>query len=210
MNERRIPEVVIRRLPKYLRRLQELEEEGVLRVSSLQLSHQMGLNASQIRQDLNLFGGFGQQGYGYLVTNLKESIADILGLEQGKKMIIIGAGNMGISLASYKGFIKKGFNIVKMFDVNPNIIGKSYRGIEVLAMEKLKDYCMENAIDVGIITTPKEHAQGVADILMEAKVKGIWNFSPADINAKDIIVEDVRLSDSLYVLNYKMNNNYID
>lgn len=210
MTNRRVPEVVIRRLPKYYSKLLELEQEGVVRISSLQLSQQMGLNASQIRQDLNYFGGFGQQGYGYMVESLKSSIAEILGLFEGKNMVIVGCGNIGTALARYSDFRKSGFNVMMMFDCNPELWGTDIEGIQIAGVDKLEPFCQSLHIDIGVICTPKDQAQQIADIFVRCGVDGIWNFAPVDIRAEDTVVEDVRLSDSLYVLNYKIDNHVLD
>ena len=204
------PEVVIRRLPKYYTQLIELESEGVQRISSLQLSKRMGLNASQIRQDLNYFGGFGQQGYGYPVDNLKEKIAQILGLYENKKMVIIGAGNLGRAIAQYGNFVKSGFETVALFDTDSSMIGKKIDGISVFDVEELADFCDQNCVHIGIICTPKAAAQQVADTLDAAGVPGIWNFAPCDLQVNEAVIEDVRLSDSLFVLNYKTEHGIFD
>lgn len=210
MLSRRVPEAVIRRLPRYYSKLSELEAQGVVRISSMQLSQKMGLNASQIRQDLNFFGGFGQQGYGYMVENLRSNLSEILGLFQSKTMVIVGCGNIGMALAAYQGFKETGFNIVKIFDKNPEIIGQTISGLCVEDVEKLGEYLAGNKVDIGVLAVPGMYAQEVANVFIENGVKGIWNFAPVDIEAENVVIEDVRLNDSLYALNYKMINEIYD
>lgn len=207
---RRVPEAVIRRLPRYYAKLGELETQGVIRISSMQLSQKIGFNASQIRQDLNYFGGFGQQGYGYMVDSLRENIGEILGLYIGKKMVVIGCGNIGAALAKYNNFVKYGFEIVRMFDKDSELEGKSINGIPIQDIDSLSDFLESNQIDIGIIAVPAGQAQKIADILVANNIKGIWNFAPVDIIAQDVVIEDVRLSDSLFALNYKILNEIYD
>ena len=210
MINKRVPEAVIRRLPKYYIKLCELESQGVIRISSLQLSQQMGLNASQIRQDLNYFGGFGQQGYGYMVDNLRKNLGEILGLHEETQMVIVGCGHIGLGLARYEGFHNRGFKIVKMFDTNEKIIGTTINGIEICDVHTLKDFLEKESIDIGVIAVPKSKAQKIADIFIECNVKGIWNFAPCDISAPNAVVEDVRLDNSLLALKYKIINEIYD
>lgn len=202
----KVSEAVIRRLPKYYRYLKEMEKNGIQRISSRELSDRMGLTASQIRQDFNCFGGFGQQGYGYHVSELCGEIRKILGLNKEYNVIIAGAGNLGQALANYVGFEKEGFNIMAMFDVNPRLVGMSIRGIQIYDIDTMKDYIIENNIQVGIICAPKYQAQDIADDMVKCHVRSIWNFAPIDVEApEDVAVENVHLSDSLYTLSYKMN-----
>lgn len=210
MISRRVPEAVIRRLPKYYSKLCELEDQGVIRISSMQLSQKMGLNASQIRQDLNYFGGFGQQGYGYMVDSLKSNLANILGLFDNRKMVIVGCGNIGSALVNYNAFASSGFCIVSIFDIDEKIIGTQINGIPVSDINQLEVFLQNNKVDIGVISVPGEMAQKVADIFTKNGVKGIWNFAPVDIEAADAAIEDVRLNDSLYVLNYKIINEIHD
>jgi len=206
MAKSRISDAVIRRLPKYYRYLTELEKNDIQRVSSQQLSQRMGLTASQIRQDFNCFGGFGQQGYGYNVSELKNEIKKILGLQKEYNVIIVGAGNLGQALANYAGFDKEGFHIKAAFDINPRLVGMSIRGVEVLDIDELCSYTRENRIDLAIIATPKSKAQEIADQLIKCGIKGIWNFAPIDVEATEgVAVENVHLSETLYVLTYRMN-----
>lgn len=200
---RNVSITVIRRLPKYYRYLAELLEKDVTRISSSELSKLVGFTASQIRQDLNNFGGFGQQGYGYNVEELFTEVGKILGLDRKYKTIIVGAGNLGQAIANYKGFEDSGFELYALFDKKTELIGKEIRNIKVKDSETMTDYIKENNIEIGIITAPKEAAQHAADELVKAGVRGLWNFAPIDlIVPEDIIVEDVRLNESLYTLSY--------
>ena len=203
MKEEKISEAVVRRLPKYYRYLEDLEQKGIERISSRKMSDDLNLNASQIRRDLNCFGGFGQQGYGYQVIKLKEEIKKILGLGKKYNAVIIGAGNIGQALINYLGFEKEGYIITALFDVNDKIIGKEIHGKKVYAMSSLPKYLTENQTDIGFIATPKEVAQQAANTLMKSGVKAIWNFAPVDVAVqKGVKIENVHLSDSLYVICY--------
>ena len=198
MEEREISQAVIRRLPRYYRYLGELIEENVERISSNELSRRMKVTASQIRQDLNNFGGFGQQGYGYNVRYLYSEIAKILGLDTDHNMVIIGAGNLGQALANYASFEKRGFILKGMFDVNPRLKGISIRGVEIRMMDELKEFIIENEIDIAVLTIPKAKAREVAALLAENGVRAIWNFAHTDLNLpENVIVENVHLSESL-------------
>lgn len=204
-----VSEAVMRRMPKYYRYLTDLENSGVERVSSKELSQRMGLTASQIRQDFNCFGGFGQQGYGYNVSELRQEIHKILGLIKKYHTIVVGAGNLGQALANYTGFEKEGFIIKGLFDINPRLIGMSIRGIPVYDIDELEKFIKENQIDIAAICTPREKAQEVADRLIRSGVKGLWNFAAIDIVVpQDVIVESVHLSDSLYTLSFRMSGDY--
>jgi len=199
---------VIRRLPKYYRYLGELIDKDVTRISSHELSKITGFTASQIRQDLNNFGGFGQQGYGYNVEDLHKQLGKILGLERVYNTILVGAGNLGQAVANYKGFEDSGFRVIAMFDKNPKIIGLKIRGIEVLDIDFVESFINEHNVEIGIITTPKEQAQGVADIFVKCGIHGIWNFAPSDIKVPDdVIVENVYLNESLFTLSYLLKEN---
>lgn len=207
MKEEKISEAVVRRLPKYYRYLDDLEQKGIERISSRKMSDDLNLNASQIRRDLNCFGGFGQQGYGYQVTKLKEEIKKILGLGKKYSAVIIGAGNIGQALINYLGFEREGYTITALFDVNEKIIGKEIHGKKIYAMSSLPEYLAENHADIGFIATPKEVAQQAANTLMKFGVKAIWNFAPIDVAVpKDVKIENVHLSDSLYVLCYRIHD----
>lgn len=184
-------------------------EKGINRISSQELSDMTGFTASQIRQDLNNFGGFGQQGYGYNVEDLYNQLRKILGLETMYHAVIGGAGNLGQAIANFKGFEDAGFKVVSLFDRNPNIVGLKIRDIEVRDSNTMIDYIKEHEIDIGIITTPKESAQRLADQYVSAGVKGIWNFAPIDLDVpEDVIVENVRLNESLFILSYFLKREY--
>lgn len=206
MDERSISKAVIGRLPRYYRYLGELLEEGVERISSNELSTKMRVTASQIRQDLNNFGGFGQQGYGYNVPYLYAEIGKILGLDRVHHMIIIGAGNLGQALANYVKFEKRGFKIVGVFDVNPVLKGISIRGNEIRMMEELPEFLKENDVQIATLTLPKANAEETANILVKNGIKAIWNFAHLDLDVpEDVIVENVHLSESLMRLSYNLN-----
>jgi len=194
---------VIRRLPKYYRYLTELKEKGISRISSQELSVLTGFTASQIRQDFNNFGGFGQQGYGYNVEDLHRELKRILGLDTEYNAVIVGAGNLGQAIANYKGFEDAGFKVLSLFDRNPKVIGLKIRDIEIRDIETIDSFIKENNVQIGIITTPKESAQAVADIYVKNNIKGIWNFAPTDLVIPDnVVVENVRLNESLFILSY--------
>lgn len=208
--EKEISQAVIRRMPRYYRYLGELLDDGVERISSNDLSNRMKVTASQIRQDLNNFGGFGQQGYGYNVQYLYDEIGKILGLNQQHNIIIIGAGNLGQALANYVKFEKLGFKIVALFDVNPELKGKAVRDIPILMLNELDDYCANNHVDIAALTMPKSKADTIAQKLVDLGVKAIWNFAHVDLdieNNEDVVVESVHLSDSLMQLSYNIVKN---
>ena len=206
MDEKSISKAVIRRLPRYYRYLGELLEEGVERISSNELSSKMHVTASQIRQDLNNFGGFGQQGYGYNVPYLYAEIGKILGLDRTHHIIIIGAGNLGQALANYVKFEKRGFKVVGIFDINPVLKGISIRGNEIRMMDELPEFLRENDVQIATLTLPKAYAEETANLLVENGIKAIWNFAHLDLAVpEDVIVENVHLSESLMRLSYNMN-----
>lgn len=206
MEEREISRAVIGRLPRYYRYLGELLDAGVERISSNDLSKKMSVTASQIRQDLNNFGGFGQQGYGYNVKYLYTEIGKILGLNKQHNIIIIGAGNLGQALANYASFEKSGFILKGLFDVNSRLEGVTIRGIPIRMMDELKDFVKHNDIEIAALTIPKSKAIEVADLLVEYGIKGIWNFAHTDLKLPDdVIVESVHLSDSLMKLSYNIS-----
>lgn len=208
LEEREISRAVIRRLPRYYRYLGELLENGVERISSNDLSKRMKVTASQIRQDLNNFGGFGQQGYGYNVKYLYTEIGKILGLEEDHNIIIIGAGNLGQALANYAAFENRGFILKGIFDVNPRLQGVSIRGVPIRMMDDLKAFVQnnDNEIDIAVLTIPKEKAIEVANMLVENGVRAIWNFAHTDLNLPDnVVVENVHLSESLMQLSYNIS-----
>ena len=205
MESRGISKAVIGRLPRYYRYLGELNEAGVERISSSDLSKKMHVTASQIRQDLYNFGGFGQQGYGYNVKYLRTEIGKILGLDQSHNMVIIGAGNLGQALANYASFARNGFILKGIFDVNPELKGKVIRDIPIRMMDELETVLQEENIDIAALTIPKTKAVEVSDILVRNGIKAIWNFAHTDLNLpKDVIVESVHLSDSLMKLSYNI------
>ena len=206
MDEKSISKAVIRRLPRYYRYLGELLEEGVERISSNELSSKMHVTASQIRQDLNNFGGFGQQGYGYNVPYLYAEIGKILGLDRTHHNIIIGAGNLGQALANYVKFEKRGFKVVGIFDINPVLKGISIRGNEIRMMDELPEFLRENDVQIATLTLPKAYAEETANLLVENGIKAIWNFAHLDLAVpEDVIVENVHLSESLMRLSYNLN-----
>ena len=203
--EKEISQAVISRLPRYFRYLEELRLSGVERVSSQELSKLMKVTASQIRQDFNNFGGFGQQGYGYNVEFLYQEIAKILGLDRKHNFIIIGAGNLGRALGNYLNFERRGFLFKGMFDQNPDLIGTTVRGTTVMPMEELEDFIRNNDIEIAVLTIPKTGAVSVADRLASCNIRGIWNFAHVDLNLPGTIqVENVHLSDSLMKLSYNL------
>lgn len=203
--EKNVPEVVARRLPRYYRYLGDLIEQGVTRISSRALSEKMKVTASQIRQDLNCFGGFGQQGYGYNVYELHEKIGEILGLNNHYRIVIIGAGNVGRAVANYGGFRRRGFIIEAIFDIDPELIGGEINSIPILDIRSLREYCAEHSPHIAAIAVPRSAAQAVVDVLEECGIMGIWNFSHVDFDC-GIPVETVHMSDSLMTLSYRINN----
>ncbi len=206
MEEKEISQAVIGRLPRYFRYLGELKDEGIERVSSQELSDIMQVTASQIRQDLNNFGGFGQQGYGYNVEFLYEEIGRILGIDRKHNLIIIGAGNLGQALANYMNFERRGFLCKGIFDNNPKLYGRKIRGIEVQPMEAMERFVPDNNIDIAVLTIPKGEAAGIAKELIRYGIKGIWNFAHVDLKVPEgVQVENVHLSDSLMKLSYNIS-----
>ena len=206
MEAKQISKAVIKRLPRYYRYLGELLEDNVERISSNDLSKKMRVTASQIRQDLNNFGGFGQQGYGYNVKYLYTEIGKILGLDTVHPMIIVGAGNLGQALANYVEFEKRGFKLVGIFDVNPVLESIAVRGIEIQMISDLPFFLKENNVEIAILTLPKNKAIDMADILIENGIKAIWNFAHVDLDTPDgVIVENVHLSESLMTLSYNLS-----
>jgi len=203
MKDNKISMAVIRRLPKYHRYLSQLIDRDVHRISSKELSKIIGFSASQIRQDLNNFGGFGQQGYGYNVEALYQEIGKILGLDREYKTIIVGAGNLGQALANYTNFTRFGYKLYKMFDLNPRLIGLKINDVEVLDVDLLGDYVKENDIDIAYVCTNRASAQNIADILCDNGIKGIWNFTPVDLQLKEgVVAENIHLIENLFTLSY--------
>ena len=206
MDNINISQAVIKRLPRYYRYLGELADEGVDRISSGALSDLMKVTASQIRQDLNHFGGFGQQGYGYNVKNLYDEIGKILGLDKNHKLVVIGAGHLGQALSNYVNFERRGFHIRGIFDQDPELVGKRIRGVAVSPMEELEDFIRSEDIDIAVLTIPKTSAVAVAKILVRCNIKAIWNFAHVDLEVPDdVIVENVHLSESLMTLSYNLS-----
>lgn len=205
MGNKNISMAVIRRLPKYYRYLGDLLDRDIQRISSKELSDIIGFTASQIRQDLNNFGGFGQQGYGYNVDALHQEIGKILGLDTKYNAVLIGAGNLGQAIANYSGFRKAGFEIKALFDANPRMIGLKIRDFEILYSEDIEEFIKENEVDIAIMCIPKKGSQELADRLVNAGIKGIWNFVPVDLDVPEsVIVENVNLTESLFTLSYLM------
>ncbi|MFZ5985625.1 MAG: redox-sensing transcriptional repressor Rex [Bacillota bacterium] len=203
--DKKISIAVIKRLPRYYRYLSDLLKLGITRISSKELSARMGITASQIRQDLNCFGGFGQQGYGYNVEYLYKEIGNILGVNDRFKVVIIGAGNMGQALANYTNFEKRGFDLIGIFDVNPDLIGKKIRSVEIYNLDNIDQFVKDKGVDIAILCVPYEQTPAVADRIARLGVKGLWNFSPMDLQLPyDVIIENVHLSDSLMVLGYRL------
>lgn len=207
-NNTHISNAIIRRLPRYRRYLNELRSKGITKISSSEFSALLGYTASQIRQDLNTFGGFGQQGYGYNVDKLFDEISAILGLDREYRTVVIGFGNLGKAIANYTYYYKVGFNIVGIFDIDENIIGTTTNDIPIKDFKELEQFTKDNSIDIGIICVNRESAQEVADVLVCSGIKGIWNFAPIDINIPDeVAIENVHLSESLQSLAFLIKNN---
>ncbi|MBI6873879.1 redox-sensing transcriptional repressor Rex [Clostridium aciditolerans] len=205
--KKNISMAVIKRLPKYHRYLAELMRNDVDRISSKELSEKIGFTASQIRQDLNCFGDFGQQGYGYNVGELYNQISGILGLTKEYKTVIVGAGNIGQAIANYSQFEKLGFTLDGIFDINPKLMGLKIRDIEIQDIDYLGDYLKENPTDIGIICVPNNNAQKICETFVKNGVKGIWNFAPIDLVVPETVkVENVHLSDSLLTLSCLLND----
>lgn len=199
---------VIRRLPRYHRYLGDLIRAGKMRISSKELASMMGVTASQIRQDLNCFGGFGQQGYGYNVKYLHGKIGELLGTTEGYRAVIIGAGNLGRALAATHMFDRRGVTRAAMFDTNQALVGTEIYGIPVYHVDSLAYFCQEHKIDIAVLTVPKEAAKSVTDILVKVGIKGIWNFANMELTVEDenVVVENIHLGDSLMALCYEVKN----
>ena len=201
-----VSDSVVRRLPRYYRYLSELERAGVERTSSQALATQLGSTASQIRQDLNCFGDFGQQGYGYNVKELYSQIGSILGLDRGYEAALVGAGNIGQAVSNYSRFENLGVKITAIFDANPKLIGMKIRNVEIMDIDDMESVLHEHKIDIGIICVPRKNAQSVADELIKGGIRAIWNFAPVDLIVPDYVkVENVHLSESLMTLIYLLN-----
>ena len=201
----RVSDAVVRRLPMYYRHLRDLEKAGVVRISSQELGERMNLTPSQIRQDINCFGGFGRQGYGYKVTELKGHIGEILGLDQQHRLIILGAGNIGCAVAQYPTFSREGFKTIALFDTQENKVGRSLGDIPVKHMDTLEEFIRDNVVDIAVLALPKRNAQNALERLYLSGVRAIWNFAPIDlVHPEDMLVVNVHLSDSLQQLSYRM------
>lgn len=209
MQEKGISLAVIQRLPRYYRYLGELLENDVIRISSKELSEKMNVTASQIRQDLNNFGGFGQQGYGYNVEHLYAEIGKIIGLDKSYNLIIIGAGNVGQALANYTDFERIGFVVKGIFDVNPRLEGVSIRGTQIRMLDDLEEFLKDNIVNIAVLTIPKLKAPQIAKDLVALGIKAIWNFAPIDLQLpSDVIVENVHLAESLMKLSYNLKTTH--
>lgn len=205
--KKNISMAVIKRLPKYHRYLQEMINNDIDRISSKELSEKIGFTASQIRQDLNCFGDFGQQGYGYKVKDLYNEISAILGLNKQYNTVIVGAGNIGQAIANYTKFDKVGFNLIGIFDANPKMLGIKIKDIAIEDIDELPRFLNRNQVDIGIICVPRISAQKICDSFVKNGVKAVWNFAPIDLNVpNDVTVENVHLSESLFTLVYLLNN----
>lgn len=204
MKKSKVSNNVIRRMPRYLRKMDELIQAGVNRISSFELGQQLGLTPSQIRQDFSCFGEFGQQGYGYNVTLLREQIAAVLGIDRGFSAILIGVGHIGHALMDNFCFSEWGFQLRRAFDVNPDIVGKEFGGVQVSHMDELEEYLRQNKVDVAVLTVPREAAISVTELLTANGIKAIWNFTNVELTEPDssILVENVHFSDSLLSLSY--------
>jgi redox-sensing transcriptional repressor len=204
---RYVSDAVIRRLPGYYRHLRELEAAGVAHISSQQLGRRMQCTASQIRQDISSFGSFGRQGYGYDVTDLKNHIAQILGIDQEHHLVIIGAGNIGRAIASYPAFLQSGFTAAGIFDADPSKVGQTVGGLTVMNISELASFSKNKKIDIGVLAVPASAAQKALDLLVSNGILAIWNFAPTDlVYGSNVTLVNVHLSESLQVLSYRMKN----
>lgn len=206
VSQKKISDAIIRRLPRYYKQLCDLEVAGVDHISSQLLGEKLEVKASQIRQDLNSFGGFGQQGYGYPVSELKNRIAKILHIDKRWKVVIIGAGNIGRALSSYGEFGKEGFEILALFDSNPSLIGKRCCNLEILDVKNLAEYIKTNGIDIMALTVPQKAVKELMMVAEKSEVGAVWNFSPADVFSPKVVVENIHLTDSLMALSYHLGN----
>ena len=199
---------VIKRLPRYFRYLRELIRNGQMRISSSELSELMNVTASQIRQDLNCFGGFGQQGYGYNVKYLYSKISEILGVEENYRAVIIGAGHLGLALVGSPMFTKRGVTLTALFDTDSSLVGTEYNGLKILSVSELESYISENQINIAVLTLPRAYAKETAEKLKSIGIKGIWNFTniELDFSDSDTVVQNVHIGDSLMQLTYRINS----
>ena len=206
-SESTVSAAVIKRLPRYFRYLRMLLNENKLRISSNDLAELMGVTASQIRQDLNCFGGFGQQGYGYNVTYLYGKISEILGVHENYQAIIIGAGRLGQALAASPVFTKRGVEVCALFDVSPEVIGKEIDGRPVLNIDEMKSFVESNVVDIAVLTLPYEYAENAVEQIKSMGIKGIWNFTSHDMDhIPGVTVQNVHMGDSLMMLCYDIRN----
>ncbi len=206
--KKNVPTVVIRRLPRYYRYLEDLLKNNIIRISSTELAKKMNITASQVRQDFSCFGGFGQQGYGYNVENLYNEIGNLLGLRENYTTVIVGAGNLGRALANHASFDRRGFKLVGIFDIDERIIGKKINNITVMHADELDKFVAENRVDIGIITVPRDNVKDVANKLISLGIKGLWNFSYIELKGNDDVqIENVHLTDSLMTLSYNIKKN---
>ncbi len=206
MKKQRISDAVIHRLPRYYRYLDDLYNKGVVRISSNSLGSKMDITASQIRQDLSCFGEFGQQGYGYNVAELRAEIGHILGIDNGNRLIIIGAGHLGHALLQNFDFEKVGFHVDTAFDVSPELIGTTINGVNIRPMEELEAYVAENRPNVAVLTVPQHVAQPLASRLIELGIRGFWNFTNVELSTQEpgVFFEDVHFVDTLLTLSYRI------
>ena len=208
MKKENISDAVIRRLPRYYRQLTDLQERGIVRISSQSLGREMNITASQIRQDLSCFGEFGQQGYGYNVEELRAEIGHIIGIDKDHRLVVVGVGNLGRALLRNFPFSQMGFQVGAAFDISPTVIGTSINGVPVLSVDDLDAYIKVNNIDVVALTIPKEQAQETADRLIALGVRGFWNFTNVELSSMDADVkfENIHFADSLLTLSYRIAN----
>ena len=205
--DKKISSAVIHRMPRYFRHLCDLQDAGITRISSGTLAERMGLTASQVRQDFNCFGGFGQQGYGYNVAELRAAIAGIMRIDRDRRAIIVGAGNLGKAIAMHINFETRGCHLMGIFDINPKIIGEQVAGISIMHTDEIENFCKEHSPTIAVLCTPKENTQEIANKLISLGIKAFWNFSHYDlsIDHDNIVVENVHLGDSLLTLTYGAN-----
>ena len=208
MKKDNISDAVIRRLPRYYRHLTDLQNRGIIRISSHSLGQELGITASQIRQDFSCFGEFGQQGYGYNVEELRSEIGHILGVDNHHHIILVGVGNLGHALLKNFAFTQNGFTVGAAFDVNPAIIGTEINGTPVLSMDALEDYVLNHRVDVVVLTVPQSVAQSTAVRLIDLGVQGFWNFTNVELvtNQPDVKFENIHFADSLLTLSYRISN----
>ena len=202
----RISEAVVKRLPRYYHYLKELEREGISKVSSNIISGMLNITASQVRQDFSNFGEFGQQGYGYDVSFLKNQIANLLGLDREYNVVVIGGGNIGTALANYRGFLNEGFHVLAVFDLVPAAVHVK-EGIEVLPVERFPEYAAAHTIDIAMIAVSAESAKEVGQLVIKNGIRAVWNFAPVDLDlGENVAVENINMSESLFMLSYKFKN----